>query len=418
MLFFDMDLARNGECVGAANSTFLCAQQYDILPDMKPKDHYNVLAVYSLRYFAGREHFSGVLDAMSNTRNWHLTMVRPKLFASCSELVDDNGEPYDGFILSMPGSDDVMKHIAQSQMPTVLVNITDRRLSARCNAVASVWTDNADIGRQAAQHLLGRGEYRSAGYVHELDHQFYSDERMTAFRQAMKRGGCETSVFPEGADFFLRLRKWVRELPKPAAVMACSDMRAADVINACKAERISVPSQVAVVGVDYDVSQHAKCGMSISSVVINSRLMGRQAVRELDFLFRHPKSKSRPHEVLIPAKEVFAGESTARSIPATRLVKMALDFISENRLRAVATDEVVAHLGCSRRLAELRFSQIAGVTIHQAIEKARMDEVHRRLKAGASANAIANELQFTSPNQLYRIYKRHFGHTIRQDRAS
>ena len=382
---------------------------------MKLKDHYNVLAVYSLRNFADREHFGGVLDEMSNTRNWHLTTVRPKIFASCSELVDDDGEPYDGFILSLPGSDDVMQNIAQSQTPTVLVNITDRRLSARCNAVASVWTDNADIGRQAAQHLLGRGEYKSAGYVHELGYQFYSVERMTAFRQAMKRGGCETSVFPEGADFFDRLRAWVRELPKPAAVMACSDMRAADVINACKAEGISVPSQVAVVGVDNDIAQHAKCGMSISSVVINSRMMGRQAVRELDFLFRHPRSKGRPHEILIPAKEVFTGESTSRSVSAARLVKMALDFISENRQRAILPEEVIAHLGCSRRLAELRFSQIAGTTIHQAIEKARMDEVQRRLKSGVNANTIANELQFTSPNQLYRIYKRHFGHTIRCD---
>ena len=196
--------------------------------------------------------------------------------------------------------------------------------------------------------------------------------------------------------------------------MAVSDMRAADVINACRAEGISVPSQVAVVGVDNDISQHAKCGMSISSVVINSRMMGRQAVRELDFLFRHPKSKGRPHEVLIPAKEVFAGESTSRSVSAARLVKIALDFISKNRQRAVTPEEVVAHLGCSRRLAELRFSQVAGTTIHQAIEDARMDEVQRRLKAGANANIVAKELQFTSPNQLYRIYKRHFGHTIRQ----
>ena len=43
-----------------------------------------------------------------------------------------------------------------------------------------------------------------------------------------------------------------------------------------------------------------------------------------------------------------------------------------------------------------------------------MEEVQRRLKTGANANAIAKELQFTSANQLYRIYKRHFGHTIRQ----
>ena len=83
---------------------------------------------------------------MSNTHNWHLTNIRPKLFTSCSALVDDSGEPYDGLILSMPGSEDVMKHIAQSQVPTVLVNITDQRLSARYNAVASVWNDNADIG--------------------------------------------------------------------------------------------------------------------------------------------------------------------------------------------------------------------------------------------------------------------------------
>jgi len=158
--------------------------------------------------------------------------------------------------------------------------------------------------------------------------------------------------------------------------------------------------------------------MSISSVVINSRMMGRQAVRELDFLFRHPKSKGRPHEVLIPAKEVFAGESTSRSVSAARLVKIALDFISKNRQRSVTPKEVVAHLDCSRRLAELRFSQVADTTIHQAIEDARMDEVQRRLKAGANANIVAKELQFTSPNQLYRIYKRHFGHTIRQDQTS
>lgn len=45
---------------------------------------------------------------------------------------------------------------------------------------------------------------------------------------------------------------------------------------------------------------------------------------------------------------------------------------------------------------------------------ARMKEVQRRLKYGTNANIVAKDLHFTSPNQLYRIYKRHFGHTIRQ----
>ena len=216
---------------------------------MKRKDHYNVLAVYSLLDIAGREHFQGVLDAIPDESIWHLSMVRNGRFFSKRELVNERGEPYDGFIIALPGTDAVMAEIARSHTPTVLVNITDRRLSARNDGFAAVWLDNADIGRRAAKHLLKRGKYRAAGYVHELMYQFYSIERMMAFRQTMKRGGCETSVFPDGddfGDFFRRLRAWVKAIPKPAAVMAVSDMRAADVINACKAEGIAVPAQVSV----------------------------------------------------------------------------------------------------------------------------------------------------------------------------
>ena len=179
----------------------------------------------------------------------------------------------------------------------------------------------------------------------------------------MKRGGYDTTVFPgrnipeTSSD---DLRRWLKELPKPAAIIAAADIRAAEIITICREEGIAVPSQVAVIGSDCDVSQHAKCGMTISSVSINSRLVGQQAVRELDFLFRHPKWKGRPHEIVIPAGEVFVGESTARSVPAAHLVRMALDYINENRARDISPADVVAHLGCSRSLAELRFAQIEG----------------------------------------------------------
>ena len=390
---------------------------------MKPKDKYNVLAVYSLTCSAGREHFSGVLDEMANTSNWHLETMPPERFISCKELINVNNEPFDGFILSEPGSDEVIECIAKMRTPTVLVDITDKRLSARCDAIATVWSDNANAGRRAAQHLVERGDYQSAGYVHEPQSKFYSQERMMAFRHVMKqRGKCETSVFPDDSsyapktsvEFFDSLRTWVRALPKPTAIMAASDMRAADVINACKAEGIPVPSQVSVVGVDYDISQHAKCGMSISSVILNSRMMGRQAVKELDFLFRHPKWEGRPHEVLIPAKDVFAGESTARSVSATRLVNIAMEFISANCAKDLSPNDVITHLGCSRRLAELRFSQVSGMTIHKAINNARLNEVRRRVRNGESVSSIVKEMHFTSANQLYQMYKRHFGHTTRQ----
>ena len=404
---------------------------YDILCAMNLKDRYSVLAVCSLDACTGREYFSGVLDELSNTSNWSLSTVRPGTCFSSKELVNEFGKPYDGLILSMPGTDEVMEKIVKSRIPTVLANITDRRLSARSDAIANVWTDNADIGRRAAKHLIERGDYKSAGFVHERDNQyyskdfqFYSAERMMAFRQTMKRdGGYKTSVFPDEAspaplspkDFFERLRTWIRALPKPAAVMAASDMCAADIINACKADGIPVPSQVSVIGVDYDISQHAKCGMSISSVILNLRTLGRQAVKELDFLFKHPTWKGRPHEVLMPAKGVFAGESTARSVSATHLVNIALEFISANCTKDITPNDVITHLGCSRRLAELRFSQASGTTIHKAINTARQNEVQRRIRHGESVSSIVKSMHFASAKQLYQMYKRHFGHTTRQD---
>ena len=384
---------------------------------MKRKSRYNVLAVYSLRHAAGREHFSGVLDEMSNTSDWRLDAIRPELFASGSGLLDEDGRAYDGIILSMSVSDEEMERIAKARCPAVLVDIPHRGLSARCDAISFVWTDNADIGRRAARHLVERGGFKAAGYVHDPGIPFYSLERMMSYRQTMKRAGLETSVFGgdgEGGDASGGLAEWLRALPRPAAVMAATDVRAADVINACRDEGIPVPSQVSVIGVDYDVSQHARCGMSISSVVQNSRQMGRRAVRELDFLLRHPKWKGRPHEVLIPAKEVFAGESTSRSVSAMRLASIARKFISENCGRALSTDDVVEHIGCSRRLADMKFREVFGTTIHKAIADARMDEARRRILRGESVGSVVRAMRFTSANQLYQTYKRHFGHTIRQ----
>ena len=146
-------------------------------------------------------------------------------------------------------------------------------------------------------------------------------------------------------------------------------------------------------------------------------MMGRQAVRELDFLFRHPKWKGRPHEILIPANDVFAGESTARSVSATRLVNIALDFISANCTKDLSPNDVIAHLGCSRRLAELRLSQISGTTIHKAINAARLNEVQRRIRLGESVGSVVKAMHFASAKQLYQMYKRHFGHTTRQTTA-
>ena len=141
-----------------------------------------VLAVYTLKYKAGRDHFTGILEGISNKLNWQLHTIRPGRFFTKRELTDETGEPFDGIILSMSGTEDVMEEIARSNIPVVLVNITDKKLSARNKAISTVWLDNAAVGRLAARHFLSQGIFKAAGYVHELEAPFYSTERMNSFR--------------------------------------------------------------------------------------------------------------------------------------------------------------------------------------------------------------------------------------------
>ncbi len=68
-------------------------------------------------------------------------------------------------------------------------------------------------------------------------------------------------------------------------------------------------------------------------------------------------------------------------------------------------------------MAELRFSQVSGTTIHKAINNARLNEVQRRLRRGENVSGIVTAMHFASAKQLYQMYRRHFGHTTRQAAA-
>ena len=62
-----------------------------------------------------------------------------------------------------------------------------------------------------------------------------------------------------------------------------------------------------------------------------------------------------------------------------------------------------------------QFSQVSGTTIHKAINNARLNEVQHRLRHGESVSSIVKAMHFASSKQLYQMYKRHFGHTTRQN---
>ena len=104
-----------------------------------------------------------------------------------------------------------------------------------------------------------------------------------------------------------------------------------------------------------------------------------------------------------------------RSAATARIVEKALKLIDEGKTRAISPAEIASRLGCSRQFADRCLMAGCGKPLHKAIEDARMAEAERRLNDDDSVADIVKAMRFTSANQFYRIYKRHFSRTVRHN---
>ncbi|NIN34840.1 MAG: substrate-binding domain-containing protein, partial [Gammaproteobacteria bacterium] len=75
---------------------------------------------------------------------------------------------------------------------------------------------------------------------------------------------------------------WLLTLPKPIGLMACNDDRGEWAIEACKIAGLSVPDEIAIIGVDNDQLICDLCNPPLSSIVLNVEKAGYEAAALLD----------------------------------------------------------------------------------------------------------------------------------------
>ena len=110
--------------------------------------------------------------------------------------------------------------------------------------VAYVTTDNLEIGRLAARTALKAGAFRTFGFVPNTDGAYWRKGREAGFLGAAGHGIRRVTYPGQDAPGSERdrrlLRNWLLALPKPAALLAEHDIRAAQVLELCKEADISV----------------------------------------------------------------------------------------------------------------------------------------------------------------------------------
>jgi LacI family transcriptional regulator len=298
-----------------------------------------------------------------------------------------------------------------------VVNLRSAILDVKYPRVGS---DNAAVANLAAEHLMDLGLKNFAFCNTPRGFHLGHDERADAFAGSIGRAGgrCHTytAVAAPGRDAWAkeqrRLTGWLRSLPKPVGIMACNDEKGVEVLTACRQAGLRVPDDVAVVGVDND---EALCDLSLppmTSIDVNADQIGYEAAALLERMMAGGAAGAQPASVSVPPRGVVPRPSTNTLFSGDAEVDRAVAFIRENAARRLLVSDVTRHVSLSRALLEPRFKRAVGRTIHQEIQRVRLNRA-KALLVGSSLpiKQVAAASGFAGVPYLTRVFHRVTGET-------
>jgi LacI family transcriptional regulator len=280
-----------------------------------------------------------------------------------------------------------------------------------------VHVDDDAIARMAARHLEERG-FRHFAFV-GIGGLNWSMGRRDAFVESARRAGGDSQVYElprrdesEASWEIIEddLAKWVRRLPKPCGAMICSDQIGPKFLEACRRARVSVPDELAVIGVDNDGPLCEVCNPPLSSVRPNHEAVGYAAARLLDRLMRGHAPPAQP--VWIQPQGIQPRLSTQVLAVDDRHLANALQLIREHACAGLRVDELARRVGLSRSVLQRRFRALLRRTIHDEIQNVRLQHACNLLaETDLPLVDIAEKSGFRHQEYMGVIFKKHLHFT-------
>jgi LacI family transcriptional regulator len=323
----------------------------------------------------------------------------------------------DGIIARIE-TDAIAAVVRRMKLPTV-----DVSAARKVRNIPWVETDDREIGRLAARHLVDRG-FRVLAFCGE-PHFNWSKWREQHFIAYAQDAGCEHHMFAgvsaSEKDFSWtrerrRLKSWLQALPKPVGIMACYDFKGQQLLDLCREMDVAVPEQVAVIGVDNDARLCRLCTPPLSSVIPDTHRAGYEAAQLLDRMMRGEKVGV--DEMLIPPLGIAERQSSDVYAIDDADIAAALRYIREHACEGITVAEVLQAVPLSRRMLEHRFLKLVRRTPHAEITRIRMERASRLLReTDLSLAEIASRAGFADANYLSVAFKKQTGASPRAYRA-
>ncbi|WP_277964768.1 DNA-binding transcriptional regulator [Pseudomonas sp. RIT-To-2] len=308
--------------------------------------------------------------------------------------------------------------LAGIAMPVVAVGGSYEDPRAYPRHIPYVATDNAALVKMAYDHLIEAGLNRFACFsLPPAQANRWAQEREKAFMHLMHRDGLQGEVYrglgtsaPLWDSAVEQQIAWLHSLPKPIGIIAVTDARARQLLQACLTAGIAVPDQVALIGIDNDPLTRTLTRVPLSSVIQGTEAMGRTAAHLL-----HQMLHGKPGagvQILIPPDAVNVQASSLHQPMGDPYVMQALHFIRQYACQGIKTAQVAAYVGVSRSSLESHFRKARGCTVHDEILRFKLGAAASQLGPGGVAIAeVAGRCGFKSAQYLHTVFRREFGCT-------
>jgi LacI family transcriptional regulator len=330
--------------------------------------------------------------------------------------------------------DGLIARIETEQMREVLqrkaLPIVDLRGRYDIPDVPLIETDDQAVIEMAVDHLVKKN-FRSLAYC-GFEGANYSERRQAAFDREVRSRGLTPFIYQgprigvaastsdienRGMLYEERVAEWLKSLPKPVGLIACNDIRAQQVLNACRDYGVAVPEQAAVLGVDNDELICELCEPSLSSVQPDTERIGYEAARLLDQRMAGEEAPTQQQE--IPPRGVVDRVSTDTQALDDDEVAAAVQYIREHIDEPINVRHLVRRASISRSLLERRFVQTLGRTPKAEIIRVRLERVKQLLReTNLSLERIAELGGFKHHEYMSTLFKQKVGQTPGQYRAS
>lgn len=309
----------------------------------------------------------------------------------------------DGAIVRLHESDEAYRFLEKG-IPIVVA-----REEKEIPGVPNIVGDNNAVGKMAGKYLLEKG-FKHFGYCGF--NSSWSEARLRSFARTIGKSGCKISAYKplktqrrsSWPNELQRISRWLKDLPKPLAIMACNDDRGRHVIEACKIASLKIPYEVVVLGVDNDELFCELSDPPLSSIARDTEAAGFEAAAVLDRMMSGRETK---HSRIIvhPTHVVARLSSDILAIEDPEVAK-ALSFIKCHSRQRTQVDEVAEAVAMSRRNLHRRFVKTLGRTVHKEIRRTRVDlVVQMLLETDMTVSQIAYELGWSSEKHIAREFK-------------